>query len=167
MPWGAIQNAPGLRVPSDPAMLVHIVLKTPPTQGLRYSYEEFADHMKAMKTVREWEYTSRFGHLGNAQTSRANSARVVEYFSDSYEDPKEALHKAERFLCIYDYIGRHADLFARKRLIEKLQGSFFSVDPALLRAVHFGFTAAEHPASISPKKIFHLAKAFQEIDPAV
>src|SRR5579872_2473885 len=48
---------------------------------LRFSYpfEEFMDHVRAMKTVRDWEYTLRFGHVGAAQNSRANSARVVEY----------------------------------------------------------------------------------------
>src|SRR5437868_1729469 len=69
----------------------------------RYPFEEFMDHVRAMKTVRDWEYTQRFGHLGTSQNSRANSARVVEYFSDSYPDQKEAVQKAELFLSIYDY----------------------------------------------------------------
>jgi hypothetical protein len=47
-----------------------------------YPYEEFADHIKAMRTVRQWEYTSRFGHLGSDQTSRSNNARVLDFFSD-------------------------------------------------------------------------------------
>src|SRR5579864_7192205 len=66
----------------------------------RYPYEEFMDHVRAMKTVRDWEYTQRFGHVGTSQDSRANSARVVEYFSDSYSDSKEAVRKAELFLSI-------------------------------------------------------------------
>jgi hypothetical protein len=53
------------------------------------------DHVRAMKTVREWEYTLRFGHLGNSQSSRANNSRVVEYFSDSYVDQREAVQKAQ------------------------------------------------------------------------
>ena len=90
---------------------------------LRYPYEEFADHLRAMKTVREWQYTSRFGHLGKLQTSMANSARTVEYFSDSYPDQKEAVRKAEVFLSINDYIARHAALFCRKDLMEELETS--------------------------------------------
>jgi len=139
------------------------MLKTATELGLRYPYEEFADHLRAMKTVREWEHTSRFGHLGKAQTSMANSARIVEYFSDSYADQKEAVRKAEVFLSIYDYIARNATLFSRKNLMEELESSSFSVDPALLRAVHYVFTAADRPASIVPRKVITLAKAFQEI----
>ena len=139
------------------------MVKTAVELRLRYPYEEFADHLKAMKTVREWEYTSRFGHLGRAQTSMANSARIVEYFSDSYPDQKEAVRKAEIFLSIYDYIARHATLFCRKDLVEELESSAFSVDPALLRAVHYIFTVADRPASILPRKVINLAKAFQEI----
>jgi hypothetical protein len=132
---------------------------------LRYPYEEFADHIKAMRTVREWEYTSRFGHLGKDQTSRSNNARVVEYFSDSYEDPREAFHKAEVFLLIYDYIGRHATVFSKKHLLDRVDGSVFSVEPALLRAVHYVFTATTSPARADPKRVLALAKAYQEIVP--
>jgi len=135
-------------------------LKTSLASPYRYPFEEFLDHIKAMRTVREWEYTSRFGHLGNAQTSRANSARVLEYFSDCYEDQKEAVHKAELFLSIYDYIGRHASLFSRKDLLEDVDGSLFSVDPGLLRAAHFAFTSVARPANTDPKKLIALAKAF-------
>lgn len=139
------------------------MVKTSVELRLRYPYEEFADHLKAMKTVRQWEYTSRFGHLGSAQTSLANSARIVEYFSDSYPNQKEAVHKAGIFLSIYDYIGRRAELFSRKGLMEEAGDGLFSVEPALLRAVHLVFTTADQPASIVPKKVITLAKAFQEI----
>jgi hypothetical protein len=130
----------------------------------RYPYEEFSEHIRAMKTVREWQYTSRFGHLGSAQTSRANSARVVEYFADSYPDPKEAVYKADLFLLIYDYVGRHADLFTKKDLVEKLDGELFSVSPALLRAVHYVFTAVPHPTTVDPRKVLGLARAFEAIE---
>src|SRR6266480_16395 len=100
-----------------------IMVKTAVELRIRYPYEEFADHLKAMKTVREWEYTSRCGHLGRAQRSMANSARIVEYFSDSYADQKEAVRKAEIFLSIYDYIARNATLFSRKNLMEELESS--------------------------------------------
>src|SRR4029077_7719822 len=103
------------------------VLNAPLALRLCYPYEEFADHMKAMRTVREWEYTSRFGHLGSDQTSRANSARVVEDFFDSYVDKKEAVHKGELFLSIYDYIGRNQELFSQKGLMEKLDNGPLSV----------------------------------------
>jgi len=118
-----------------------------------------------MRTVREWEYTSRFGHLGSAQTSRANNARVLEYFSDSYEDEQEAVRKAELFLSIYDYIGRHSELFSKKGFLEQLPGSLFSVDPALLRAVHFLFTAVDRPAKVELKRIVGLARAFKALEP--
>ncbi len=131
----------------------------------RYTYEEFADHVKAMKTVREWEYTSRFGHLGKVQTSRANNARVVEYFSDSYEDPREAVEKAEVFLSIYDYIGRHAALFGKKHLLDRVAGSVFSVDPALLRAVHYIFTTFPAAEAIEPRRVLGLARAYLELAP--
>jgi hypothetical protein len=123
------------------------------------------DHVKAMRTVREWEYTTRFGHLGTEQTSRANSARVVEYFSDCYADQKEAVHKAELFLSIYDYIGRNAEFFSKKDLLDATADGLFSVDPVLLRAVHFVFSLPGSPAS-NPKRIFNLARAFKEIESA-
>jgi len=119
-----------------------------------------------MRTVREWEYTSRFGHLGSEQTSRANSARVLEYFSDCYDDQKEAVRKADLFLSIYDYIGRHATLFSRKDLLEDVDGSLFSVDPGLLRAVHFVFTAVVGAADTDPRKVIALARAFKDIAPS-
>ena len=130
----------------------------------RYPYEEFSDHIRAMKTVREWQDTARFGHLGSAQTSRANSARVVEYFADSYPDPKEAVYKADLFLLINDYIGRHAEQFAKKALIEKLEGEIFSVEATLLRAVHYIFTSVPNPTTIDPRKVTALARAFGAID---
>jgi hypothetical protein len=133
---------------------------------LWYPYEEFADHMRAMKTVRTWEYTSRFGHVGHGQHSRANVARVVEYFSDTYPEPNEAVHKAQVFLSIHDYVGRHAALFTRKRLLEELGGGLLSVDPALLRAVHYVFTAVAEPAGVDPKKVLGLAAALKEIGTA-
>ncbi len=129
-----------------------------------YPYEEFSDHVKAMRTVQEWEYTSRFGHLGRAQTSEANSARVLEYFSDCYEDQREAVHKAELFLYIYDYIGRHAALFTRKGLVESPDGVQFSVDPFLLRAVHYIFTMRDRTAQVDPRKILSLTKALKDLE---
>ena len=120
-----------------------------------------------MKTVREWEYTSRFGPVGQLQTSQANSARVLEYFSDSYEDQKEALYKAELFLSMYDYIGRHAALFARKDLVEELAGSVYSVDASLLRAMHFAFTISRRAASLAPKRLIVLARAFAGVERAL
>src|SRR5438045_2291731 len=110
------------------------ILKTATEAKISYSYEEFANHVKAMKTVREWEYTSRFGHLGKLQTSRAHNARVVEYFSDIYSDAREAVAKAELFLSIYDYLGRHAIVLSRKGLLEPLQGHLCAVEPAALAA---------------------------------
>jgi hypothetical protein len=127
-----------------------------------YPYEEFADHIKAMRLVRQWEYTSRFGHLGEDQTSRANNARVLDYFSDCYPDQTEAIHKAELFLSIYDYIGRHARLFSRKDLLDQ-DGPNFSVDPALLRSVHHIFTVSGRPGDIAPKAVLPLARAFKQI----
>ncbi len=129
----------------------------------RYPYEEFADQIQAMRMVCKWEYTTRFGCVGNAQTSRAHSARVVDYFSDSYEDQTEAVQKAEQFLSIYDYIGRHAALFLRNDLMEGLDERRFTVDSALLRAVHHVFTVADRPTGIEPKRVLALAKAFSGI----
>jgi hypothetical protein len=134
-------------------------------QQCSYPFEEFMDHVRAMRTVRDWEYTQRFGHLGTAQNSRANGARVVEYFTDSYPNQKEAVRKAELFLSIYDYIGRNASFFGRKGLVEELKTSFFSVDPALLRAVHFVFTVPEKPAPVHHKRVWNLAKAFKDLEP--
>jgi hypothetical protein len=138
-------------------------MKTASATRFRYPYEEFSDQIQAMKMVCKWEYTTRFGHVGNAQTSRAHSARIIEYFTDSYEDQTEAVHKAELFLSIYDYIGRHAAWFLSKGLMEGLDEHLFSVDPALLRAVHHVFIVAERPAGIDPKRVLALARALKGI----
>jgi hypothetical protein len=143
---------------------VAVVFKTVVEPGFSYPYEEFAGHMKAMKTVRTWEHTSRFGHLGKDQTSRANNARVVEYFFDCYENKREAVHKAEILLSIYDYIGRNADLFIKKGFVEVLEGGPFSVESALLRAVHHVFTVVERPSSVDPRKVIALATAFESFE---
>jgi hypothetical protein len=139
-------------------------LKTATDAKISYPYEEFADHVRAMKTVRDWEYTSRFGHLGKLQTSRAHNARVVEYFSDSYPDARVAVARAEMFLSIYDYLGRHAVFFSRKDLMERLEGNLYAVEPALLRAVHYLFTVAARPTGVDPKRVFALAKALAAIE---
>ncbi len=128
-----------------------------------YPYEEFADHIRAMKMVRAWEYTSRFGHLGPEQDSRASSARVLEYFADCYPDQHEAIHKADLFLSINDYLGRHASLFTRTELVEVSDTGVLLVEPCLLRAIHHVFTITPKPEGIPPKKILALAKAFKDI----
>src|SRR6476620_6153093 len=110
------------------------VFKTGSEVRFPYPYEEFAGHMRAMQTVRTWEHTSRFGPVGKEQTSRANNARVVEYFFDRYTDKREAVHKAEILLSIYDFIGRNADLFVKKGFVEVLEAGPYSVESALLRA---------------------------------
>lgn len=132
-------------------------------QQFRYPYEEFAASIKAMPLVRRWEYTSRFGYLGTAQSSRANNARVVEYFSDCYSDSKEALYKAELFLSMCDYLGRHAALFTRKHFLDIELNGIMSVEPALLRAVHCLFVTAPDPANTNPKKLLPLVRALQGI----
>lgn len=141
------------------------VLKTASAPRFRYPYEEFADHIRAMRTVRQWEETSRFGHLGRAQTSRANNARVVEYFADIYDDSREAVHKAELLLSICDYVGRHALLFSRKGLVEINGASLLSVDAGLLRAVHHVFTVKERPQAVDPRKVLNLARAYNDLGP--
>lgn len=132
----------------------------------RYPYEEFADNIKAMRMVRHWEDTSRFGHLGTAQTSRANSARVLEFFLDSCPDQKEAVYKAEVFLLICDYLARHTPIFARKGMVDLEEGSVISAEPALLRAVHYLFTAGARPPITHPKKVLSLARALNVVSHA-
>jgi hypothetical protein len=139
--------------------------KTFITTRFPYAYEELADHLRAMKTVRQWEHTSRFGHLGNVQSTQANVARVVEYFSDTYPDSAEALHKAKLFLTICDYIGRNESMFVRKAMMEKDEDGTFSVEPCLLRAAHHHFASTADPnGTIDPRKILALAKAFKAFD---
>jgi hypothetical protein len=139
-------------------------LQASPAPTFFYPYEEFSDHIKAMKMVQQWEHTSRFGPVGDAQSSRANNARVLEYFSDCYPDQNEAVHKAELFLSIYDYIARNASLFSRKNLLER-EGVSFSVEASLLRAVHHIFIACPEPASVAIKRVISLARAFERISP--
>jgi hypothetical protein len=117
-----------------------------------------------MPTVTRWEHTSRFGDVGRAQTSAAHSARVLDYFFDCYAEEKEAVRKAELFLTIYDYIGRHAEMFSRKKLLEKSATNQLSVDSALLRAVHYAFTGSFPQGSPDPKKVLLLARAIRALE---
>jgi hypothetical protein len=128
-----------------------------------YSYEEFAGHLRAMKTVREWEFTSRFGYVGQSQTTQANTSRVIEYFTDSYTNPAEALHKAEMFLSISDYLVRYAEVFGKRKLIDREADGSMSVDSALLRAVHYLFTSVSRPAEVEAGKVMDLARAIGEL----
>ncbi len=139
-------------------------MNTRPASQHNYPYEEFADHIRAMKMVRDWEYTSRFGHLGHEQDGRAANARVLEYFADCYADQREAIHKAELFLSINDFLGRHTSLFTGSDLLELSETGVLLVEPCLLRAIHHVFTVAPKPEGIPPKKILALAKAFKDID---
>jgi hypothetical protein len=136
-------------------------VKTSVSANGSYSYEEFADHIRAMKTVRQWEYTSRFGYIGGSQTSQANIARALEYFIDTYDDQTEAVRKAERFLSVCDYIAKHTDFFSRRRMIDVENDGTLAVEAALLRAVHHVFTALETPETTDPKKVLGLAEAYQ------
>ena len=122
--------------------------------------------MKAMDMVRGWEFTNRFGHLGAAQTSQANSARILEYFSDCYVDRREAIRKAELFLTIHDYIGRNATQLCVSKMLGEIGADRYEVEPSLLRAVHYAFTTPGIPEEFSPKRIILLAKAFEEFQSA-
>lgn len=122
--------------------------------------------MRAMKTVRRWEHTSRFGELGKDQTNRAHNARVLEYFCDCYPDCSEALRKAEVFLSICDYFARNNAALAASGLMDKDADGSYSVEPALLRAVHHVFTSSAPFERVQPEKVLLLARAFAQIHAA-
>lgn len=142
------------------------VFESTPKLRFPYPYDEFAGHVKAMKTVREWEYTSRFGFLGKDQTHKANASRAIEYFSDCYDDLKEAYYKVDVFLSVYDYIGRHESLYLKYDLLEKGADGTVLVEAGLLRAVHHAFTALSDGEDANPKKVLALATAFRELEKA-
>ena len=80
-------------------------------------------------------------------------------------DKREAVQKAELLLSIYDYIGRNADLFMKKGLMEVMADGPFSVESALLRAVHHVFTVvADRPSCVDPRKVIALATAFESFE---
>jgi hypothetical protein len=137
--------------------------KVSPPKPVAYPFEEFCDHMRAMKTVRQWEHTSRFGELGKDQSNRANNARVLEYFCDCYPESGVAIRKAESFLSICDYFARNSLLFGKHGFMEKDRDGVFSVEPALLRAVHHVFTSCTSFGRVLPDKVIDLAKAFEQI----
>jgi hypothetical protein len=136
-----------------------------PSTGLRfsYSYEELVDHLSAMRTVCEWEETRRFGHVGTGQSTVSHVARVLDYFSDSYENLDEAVFKAERFLAICDYLARNRELFSREAMIETEGQGDFAIDTALLRWVHNFFTSGARAASAGAEKVVFPAKAFKTL----
>ena len=138
-----------------------------PMLHFQYPFEEFHDHVKAMKSVRGWEHTTLFGELGTAQTSRTNSARVIEYFSDCYPDIKEIGHKSNCFLQIHDYVGANVKLFTKRRLLEMRDKNLALIDCALYRAVHFLFTSDSIPSICTtgrPELVADLAEAFKAIE---
>jgi hypothetical protein len=118
-----------------------------------------------MKTVRQWHYTQRFGDLGSSQDSHSHAARVVEYFSDSYGNAKEALAKAELFLSIHDYLARNASFFCKKGLLEEEDRGELTAEPTLLRAVHFVFSLGTASERVDARKVLRLARCFQDLAP--
>jgi hypothetical protein len=129
-----------------------------------YPYEEFVDHMRAMKTVRQWEFTWRFGYLGPSRDNQAEVARTLEYFFDSYADQTEALFKAERFLSICDYTALHVSFFAGRNLVETEADGSVTAEPALLRAIHYIFTALASPRGTDPRKVVDLARSLKALE---
>jgi hypothetical protein len=131
-----------------------------------YPYEEFAQHLDAMKQVQKWEDTALFGNLADRNPSSANSARIIEYFNDTYSDAKEAVHKSNCFMQIHDYIGKHLQFFKRKGLLWPGENGMNTIDRNLFRAVHFIFTEQKipiKPDDINPRRVLILALAFKRI----
>jgi len=132
-----------------------------------YSFEEFSSNLKAMEQVQNWEYTTIFGHLGNRDPASANMARVIEYFSDTYLNRKEAGQKEFCFSEIHEYIFEHKDFFFRRGLMTKKQDGFVSINSSLFRAVHYLFTSKAiqfTPRNVSARQIAKLAKDFERLD---
>jgi hypothetical protein len=128
-----------------------------------YPYEEFAQHLDAMKQVQKWEDTVLFGNLADRNPSSANSARIIEYFNDTYSDAKEVIQKSNCFMQIHGYIGKHLHFFKRKGLLWPGEKGMTTIDRNLFRAVHFIFTEQKisiKPDEVDAKKVFILAKAF-------
>jgi hypothetical protein len=131
-----------------------------------YPYEEFADNMRAMRTVRQWEYTSRFGYVGPSHDTESEIARTLEYFSDCYPDPAEAFRKAEQFLSICDYVALHLSFFSNKGMTDTEEGGSVCAEPALLRAIHYVFTALGGTRGTEPKKVLNLARTLKALEEA-
>src|SRR5262245_58711504 len=129
-----------------------------------YPYEEFADNMRAMRTVRQWEYTWKFGYLGHSHDNKAEIARTLEYFSDSYLDRAEALCKAELFLTICDYVALHASFFSSQGMIDTEVEGELCAESALLRAIHHVFTALAGARGTDPNKVLNLARALKALE---
>jgi hypothetical protein len=127
----------------------------------RYTFCEFLDHLKAMHMVRQWEYTTRFGDVGTSQTKEAHDARLLEYFADCYKDKSEAFYKARLYRSICDYIGRNAGLFSKHDFVARENSGSFSVEPALLRAVHYAFSSGVGHPHMEPKQMAIAAAALK------
>lgn len=136
--------------------------------GPAYSFEEFESHLDAMKQVYKWEDSVMFGDLKKRDPNSAHSARVIEYFSDTYPDTKEMGYKSMSFMNIHDYVGQHRKLFESKDLLEEgTDEGWVRVDRMLWRAVHFIFTnqkLSKQPDEISPRRVARLALAFKNIE---
>lgn len=132
-----------------------------------YSYEEFCDHLAAMKQVTQWEYlhfTDPPTEVGTSQTESARTGRILEYFSDTYKNPLEAIDKSRLFTSVFEYIAGHKRYFAWRGLLKIQKGRTVGMNSALLRAVHFALMAAGMDSKIKRRKIANLAKAFLAIE---
>ena len=132
-----------------------------------YSFEEFQTHLAAMPIAMKSEYihlTDPPTEVGTQQTESAKSGRIIDYFSDCYTDKREAVHKADAFMAIHDYIGEHFRWFKWWGLLKPSpeKGQSF-VSHGLFRAVHFAVTKLGSGEVIKRAKIVKLARAFNSI----
>ena len=131
-----------------------------------YPFEEFSQHIDAMKLVQKWEDTTLFGNLTDRDANSANSARIIDYFNDTYSDKKEVAHKSMCFMQIHDYIGKHLQHFKKEELLSPGENGMVSIDHNLFRAVHFIFTEQSipiKPEEINPRNVSNLALGFRHI----
>ena len=136
---------------------------------IEYTFQEFRDHVKAMRHVLDYEVIFSGGpllHIGSDKSFDLNILRVFDYMNQIYTDKDEINFKTIRFLLILTYIAEHlgefdTGNFAVKGSLQALLGEH------LLKAVHHIFTSNELGKlghGPEPKYVLELAASFESGD---
>jgi len=137
--------------------------------SINYSFDEFRNHVSAMKYVLNYENVTRGSeqaHIGSEKCFELNVLRVMDYMQQVYTDPEEQMHKGKMLMLMMRYLSKHVDDFDTGDYA--VQGSDrvgALASEHLLKAVHHIFTTCavgDLGAGPDPTEVMALADKYRE-----
>jgi len=124
------------------------------TKQVAYTYEEFAQDLRAQEFVRKYEFITRHGEdieIGQDDSFEASVFRNLDYFHQVYPR-KTAIKKAMVFMRIVTHLAARFQKYNRGTLA--IDGSEYSVvSEQLTRALHDYFTSEPPPSGVTDDDI--------------